>query len=74
MFLSGRLGWISAAFGAAAIAAMTYNELFRKGKTVGETIRSFPILLAYYHVRLASYVIESVALRLRRHGIKRERL
>jgi glycosyltransferase involved in cell wall biosynthesis len=57
-----------------ALAAITYNDLFRKGKTVGQTLRSFPILLAYYHVRLVGYVLESFRLRLSRHDIQRVRL
>ncbi len=61
-------------FFAAALAAITYNDLFRKGKTVGETIRSFPVLLAYYHVRLIGYLLEAVRLRMVRHGLKRHRL
>ncbi|MFQ5494697.1 MAG: glycosyltransferase family 2 protein [Phycisphaerae bacterium] len=61
-------------FFAGALAAITYNDLFRKGKTVGETIRSFPVLLVYYHVRLAGYVLESVMLRLGRSPLRRHRL
>lgn len=61
-------------FFAAALAAITYNDLCRKGKTVGETLRSFPMLLAYYHVRLVGYLLEAAALRFGRHEIKRRRL
>lgn len=57
-----------------ALAAITYNDLFRKGKTIGETLRSFPVLVAYYHVRLIGYVLETVRLRTRKHGIARQRL
>jgi glycosyltransferase involved in cell wall biosynthesis len=64
------LGWwpllVPAAFGAVAIAAITYNDLHLKGKTVAETLQSFPVLLAYYHVRLAGYARRTVALALRR--------
>lgn len=56
---------------AGALAAITYNDLVRKGKTPLETLQSFPVLLAYYHVRLAGYVIETARLRLTRHGLKR---
>jgi glycosyltransferase involved in cell wall biosynthesis len=57
-----------------ALSAITYNDLFRKGKSIGETLRSFPMLLLYYHVRLGGYVAESFRLRLVKHGIKRFRL
>ncbi len=57
-----------------ALAAITYNDVFRKGKTPGETLKSFPVLLAYYHVRLIGYVCESVRLRLLRHSVERVRL
>ena len=65
---------ISAIFGAGALAALSYNELYRKGKTITETVRVFPVLLAYYHVRLVAYVTETILLRIRKHGIKRVRL
>lgn len=65
---------VPALFFAAAVAAITYNELFRKGKTVGETARSFPVSLGYYHVRLVGYIIEGIRLRLGRSNIVRHRL
>ena len=71
---SPALGYVPGFFFLAALAAITYNDLFRKQKTVSQTLRSFPVLLAYYHVRLTGYVFETVALRLRSHGMKRERL
>ena len=69
--------WLAVApafFFAGALTAIMYNDLFRKGKTLGETIRTFPLLLAYYHVRLVGYVTEALRLRLSSHGITRERL
>ena len=68
------LGLLPAVFFAAALAAIVYNDLFRKGKTIGETVRSFPVLLAYYHVRLFGYVTEAICLRLGKHEITRQRL
>jgi len=68
------LAAVPAFFFVGAMAGITYNDLFRKRKTFGETLRSFPVLLAYYHVRLFGYVVQSVRLRLTRHGIKRVRL
>ncbi len=47
-----------------AVAAISYNDIFLKGKTIPQFIRGFPILLAYYHVRLFGYVSESLKLRL----------
>lgn len=69
-----RLALVPAFFFAAAWAAIVYNDIRRKGKSVGETIRSFPALLAYYHVRLIGYVCETVRLRLGHHQITRQRL
>ncbi|MFQ5429969.1 MAG: glycosyltransferase family 2 protein [Phycisphaerae bacterium] len=57
-----------------ALAALAYNERFRKRKSVAEMVRCFPTLLLYYHVRLAGYLTESLRLRLTRHGIRRVRL
>jgi len=51
---------------ATALAAITYNDLARKGKTPGETLRSFPVLVMYYHVRLFGYVRKGLSLRLAR--------
>lgn len=66
--------WAPPAFFAAALAAVAYNDLVRKGKTVGETLRSFPVLVAYYHVRLLGYVTESLRLRFTSHDLRRVRL
>ena len=55
----------------AGLAAITWNDLTRKGKTLGETMRSFPWLGAYYHVRLWAYVTEALRLRLTRHDLER---
>ncbi len=75
LVLAGRpYAWAPLAFFAAALAAIAYNDLVRKGKTVGETLRSFPVLIAYYHVRLLGYVTESLRLRLTPHDLRRVRL
>ncbi len=58
-------------FLAAGCAALVYNDLCRKKKTLGETILSFPLLLLYYALRVSAYVLESLRLRLTPHGIKR---
>ena len=72
--VDSRLALIPAFFFAGAMAAIAYNDLFRKRKTIGETLLSFPVLLAYYHVRLVGYVGYAIALRLGRHNITRHRL
>ena len=69
-----RLLLIAAFFFAGALAAITYNDLFRKKKTLGETIITFPLLLAYYHLRLIGYVSQSIRLRTAPHEIHRVRL
>lgn len=73
-FLSLWLLLVPALFFAIALAAITYNDLFLKGKTVVQTLITFPILLAYYHVRLVGYVFESLRLRMTNHNLKRVRL
>jgi glycosyltransferase involved in cell wall biosynthesis len=57
-----------------AIAALIYNDVFRKQKTLMETLVSFPVLWAYYHIRLLAYIKESLKLRLCENHIKRVRL
>jgi len=58
-------GWLKptaaiAAAGCASLflAAIVYNDLFRKHKTLLEVFASFPLLVAYYHVRLAGYIVQ----------------
>ncbi|MEM7165885.1 MAG: glycosyltransferase family 2 protein [Planctomycetota bacterium] len=63
--------WGALFFFALGIAAIVYNDLFRKRKTVGEVLLTFPLLLTYYHLRLAGYVKESIGLRIGRNDIKR---
>ncbi|MCA9255095.1 MAG: glycosyltransferase [Phycisphaerales bacterium] len=65
---------LPALFFAAAIAAITYNDLFRKRKTLFETLITFPLLLVYYLVRVCGYVSESIRLRVSRHDVRRTRL
>lgn len=52
----------------AANAAISYNELARKGKTAGEWLLSYPMILVYYHVRLFGYLMEGLRLRFCRSG------
>jgi len=59
-----RLLAVPAAFFLASIAAITYNDLVRKAKPPIDVLVTFPLLLAYYHVRLVGYVTESIRLRL----------
>ena len=39
-----------------AAAAIGYNELSNKGKTIPELVRASPALVVYYHVRLAGFL------------------
>jgi glycosyltransferase involved in cell wall biosynthesis len=66
-----KLLWAAAAFFAAANGALVWNDLSRKRKTVSETARSFPALLAFYHVKLWGHVVESLRLRLRTNPFER---
>lgn len=68
------LAWVPLGFMAAAFAALAYNELFLKGKSLAEAVRVFPVQVAYYHFRLAGYVQESFRLRLTSNEIVRVRL
>jgi len=73
-FVNHRLLIIPLLFFTMAIAALIYNDFFRKRKTLTETLLSFPVLLAYYHVRLLAYVKEFLCLRLFQNPIERVRL
>jgi hypothetical protein len=46
----------AACFGLFTAGALIYNELARKNKSVSETLRSAPVMAAYYHVRAFGYV------------------
>ncbi len=74
VFWDRRLGVVPLLFFAAALAAVLYNDLFRKGKSVIETLATIPVLIVYYHVRLVGYGLETVRLRLRRHDMERKDL
>lgn len=55
-----------------AAAAIAYNEVVRKGKSIAQLLLAGPALTLYYHLRFAGYVHEAVGLRLGRGGrIKR---
>ncbi|MBC03164.1 MAG: hypothetical protein CMJ34_07655 [Phycisphaerae bacterium] len=60
-------GWwvmsVPALVGLLAVAAITWNELTNKGKTVFELARASPALLVYYHTRLAGYLWRSTQMR-----------
>ncbi len=72
--LDSRLLGLSGVSLLSALAAISYNDLHLKGKSIGETLRSFPALVAYYHVRLIGYIHQTIALHLGSTGIRRERL
>ncbi len=68
-------GWaISALSAGFFLAAILYNEFLRKRKTVGEVLITFPVLLAYYHARLAGYVVQGIGLWCGRDRPQRVRL
>ena len=56
------LAAVPACFFVAALLAITYNDIRRKGKTVVETMKSFPTLIVYYHLRLCGYALETARL------------
>jgi glycosyltransferase involved in cell wall biosynthesis len=68
-----RASFVSALFFLAALTSITYNDLVRKGKTLREWLVTLPVLLLYYHVRLAGYVSQAVTLRLFPNRITRTR-
>lgn len=56
------------------VAALVYNDLFRKRKSLVETLVTFPLLLTYYMIRLTGYLFDSIRLRVTRHNVGRVRL
>jgi glycosyltransferase involved in cell wall biosynthesis len=72
--IDARLLAVPALFFLLAFAAVIYNELCRKGKTLVETVCCLPMLFIYYHLRLSGYVSKAIQLRFSRHGLKRVRL
>jgi len=61
-FINPALFVISLFFFAGALAAIAWNDLTRKAKSPADVARTFPLLVAYYHVRLVGYVSESLRL------------
>ncbi len=68
------LARVAGFFFCAAVAALAYNDLFRKRKTIAETLKTLPVLFVFYQVRLAGYLWQSFRLRLSDHSVKRIRL
>lgn len=66
-----RLLIVPAFFFLAALAALVFNDLVRKGKSLGETALTFPILLLYYHIRLAGYVFDTLRMWLSPNEVQR---
>lgn len=73
-FVDGRWAVLPTLFFLAAIAALFYNELFRKGKSILRSIISVPLMLLYYQVRLAGYLVEAFKVRIGIRKIQRVNL
>ncbi len=56
------------------LAAILYNERFRKRKTVGEIVITFPLVLIFFHLRLAGYVVQWLRFWLRLDRLERVKL
>jgi glycosyltransferase involved in cell wall biosynthesis len=56
---------------AAGVAAVSWNELANKGKTVGELVRIAPVLTVYYALRLGGYLSRRTGLLLGVGAIER---
>jgi hypothetical protein len=54
------------------VAAVAYNELCRKGKTLVDLLVTAPALTVYYALRVTAYMGEAVRLRLLPNDIERE--
>ncbi len=67
-------GVSAAIFAAFFLAAITYNELVRKRKSLAEWFITLPVLVAYYHCRLFGYLQQWLLLLFRRERISRVRL
>jgi glycosyltransferase involved in cell wall biosynthesis len=74
VFLGGPWVLLSAIPGGLFLVAITYNELFRKAKRLHELLMTLPILLVYYHLRLAGYLWQSFRLYTGMDRIERLRL
>jgi glycosyltransferase involved in cell wall biosynthesis len=64
----------AACFGAFAAGALAYNEIARKGKTVGQALRIAPVMTAYFHLRAYGYFRQWTRLLLGIDELERERL
>lgn len=56
------------------VAALAYNELFRKGKSIGQTMLCLPLMILYYQLRLFAYTIETIRMAFGRRKVNRVRL
>ena len=61
-FIHAYLFLFSIGFLCSGIIALTYNEMVNKHKTVWETLRSIPLLIYYYQIRLFHYLAEYMRL------------
>ena len=56
---------------AAGVAAVAWNEIANKGKTLGELVRTGPVLVVYYTLRLGGYLSRRLGLLLGVGAIER---
>jgi hypothetical protein len=74
ILIDPRMFSVSLVFLVTACAALIYNDIARKGKTLWETLLSFPLVVAFYHVRIFAYLRETIRLYTGRRTIERVRL
>ena len=61
-FVAPRAWPVPAGLAGCFLAAVLYNDLLRKRKTPLEILITFPLLMCYYHARLAGYVLQWLGL------------
>ncbi len=65
---------VPALSGSLFLAAIEYNELFRKRKSIIEVTMTFPVLLGFFNCRLAGYIVQHFRILTGKERIERVRL
>jgi GT2 family glycosyltransferase len=60
--IHGAMWWVSLLCAIIFMGGIYHSERSRKNKTLGEAIRAYPIVLAYYHVRLIGFLVQQLRL------------